>query len=379
MKQPHMKNKREHTQTTHTTEHLFPNFGKIGAGTTRCSLQQHTKSLSTVGSSETIRKTPESEPSWLIQQDHSLYTHAFDWSSVKHHLPQHIKTYSPEFLSWFVGFSEGDGSFIVSGNRLFFTITQKDPALLYRLRTHLGFGVVCSDTQHPEVKRLTVTHRDHIKTLIYLFNGNLLLKKTTQRFTEWVNHYNKLTGDSIRVISRWEGKNVSPREDSPNFTRSRRRMTERESACFRKDSLFWNTSWLAGFIEAEGCFSAIRKREALYFRLVLDQTNEVEILTAIRFLFRDRGSLWIRKQTPGKIHYRLEISNGDCLQDVIKYVEAHPLQTKKNLAFVRWKKLFGLVCKIREEKLNGTYVWSEKREKRLHRLFSELQKTSKNV
>lgn len=342
-------------------------------------------SLENVGSSETLRKTPldfhdkreiSENSERITKKIHSIFTYPFDWKSVKPFIPQHIKTYSPHFLAWFVGFSEGDGSFIIDSKnkRLFFTITQKESACLHRLRTELGFGLICNDTKNPEMKRFTVTHRDQIKILIHIFNGNLLLKKTNHRFALWVNHYNKLTGDSIKVISRWE--NVDSL-DSPDFTRSRIRMTPETSKCLRNESLLWKTSWLAGFLEAEGCFSAIRKKTSIYFRFILDQTNELEILLAIRFLFLDQGSVWIRKHTPGKIQYRLEISNFECLQDVLNYVKAHPLRTKKNIVFVRWKKLFGLVLKIREEKINGTYVWSEKREKRMNRLLEEIEKASK--
>ena len=45
-------------------------------------------------------------------------------------------------LSWFLGFSEGAGFWQVDigSKRNYFIITQKDPKVLYKIRSILGFG-----------------------------------------------------------------------------------------------------------------------------------------------------------------------------------------------------------------------------------------------
>jgi hypothetical protein len=53
----------------------------------------------------------------------------------------HIKITDVKFLQWFIGFSEGDGSFIISKTYCSFIINQ-EIALLYNIRTRLGFGKV---------------------------------------------------------------------------------------------------------------------------------------------------------------------------------------------------------------------------------------------
>ena len=52
-------------------------------------------------------------------------------------------------LIWFIGFAEGDGSWIVSTSgkkstkkRSYFLINQKDPKVLFKIRRILGFGLV---------------------------------------------------------------------------------------------------------------------------------------------------------------------------------------------------------------------------------------------
>src|SRR5579875_3292703 len=125
----------------------------------------------TTGSSETIRKT------------------AFNFSSYRERLVSHKSKgkIDPPFLEWFVGFSEGDGSFVVSKGRLFFIINQKEEKVLHRIRTELGFGKVST---YKTYSRFIVADRDNIERLIHLFNGNLVLHKTNHRFELWLQDWN---------------------------------------------------------------------------------------------------------------------------------------------------------------------------------------------
>lgn len=326
-----------------------------------------------VGSPETIRKTPvdsqnrESLTEFL--DSYSFYTQPFDFTLVKS--PQHISNYSTDFLAWFIGFSEGDGSWTISGKRLFFTLTQKDPAALHKIRTKLGFGLICNDTKNPEIKRFVVTRREHIKILISLFNGNLLLKKTNRRFADWVSHYNQVTGSLVEVKSRWD--NVTPWNGK--FDKHRERCDQNTLETLRKQSVVWNSAWLSGFLEAEGCFSAIVKRKTYYMRFLLDQTDELELFIHIRLILGDLGAISIRKITDELCHYRFEVSNLDILEQIIGYIKRYPLLTKKNVSFVRWKKLQNMLNVIKQEKLEGRYVWSEKRDKKISRLFLEIRQS----
>jgi hypothetical protein len=328
-----------------------------------------------VGSSETIRKTP------LYTQ---VFTQPFHFVAVTKFIPQHIKpsTYSSEFLSWFIGFSEGDGSFIVSGSRLFFTITQQDVPLLRRLRTQLGFGTICNDTEYPEIKRYTVTDRNQIEILIHIFNGNLLLKKTTARFSKWVNAFNSLTGKHIPVISRWNPDFILSPE--VNVSNSREKLTPETSEFLRSQSVIWNSSWLTGFVEAEAGFSAIQRlkrktdrEKSIDLRFLLDQTNELEILYHVRDVLGDTGSLWIRKKTHENIHYRYDVCHFDALHLLVKYFTRYPLRSKKNIVYVRWKTLLNYLELIKQERKAKTFVYSEKRHQRIQRLVLETKKACK--
>lgn len=339
--------------------------------------------LQTVGSSETIRKSPPQKRVSLYSFE-TRYTTQFDFTNLQLNLPEHKKKYTPEFLSWFLGFSEGDGSFIIDSKnqRLFFTITQKDAALLQRLRTELGFGIVCNDTTFPEMKRFTVTRREHVLLLIHLFNGNLLLKKTTQRFQKWVEAYNSFTGESIVFRSRWSLQNLekSPSQNSENtslWDKTRDLLPLALSTQLRKTSVVWTTAWLTGFLEADGGFSArVRRRGTIEIRFYLDQTNEIEILLHVRDLLDEKGSLWKRKQNESSTHYRFSITVVTKLQVLTQYLQRYPLKSKKRIAWTRWTKLVNLLDIVCQEKRDGVYKWSEKRHQRILRLIQELKKSN---
>jgi hypothetical protein len=334
--------------------------------------------MESVGSSETIRKTPLLMlTANNFKSAKHIYTQPFNFTNSKQFLPQHIKSYSLEFLTWFVGFSESDGSFIISNNRLFFTITQQDAALLARLRTQLGFGTICNDTKYPDIKRFTVTDRSHIKNLIHIFNGNLLLKKTTQRFSLWVNHYNLLTNENIPILSRWN--TMLDSDFSLDFSKFREKLSPDQIQQLRSESVVWNTAWLTGFLEAQGSFSAVQpfkhQKLTIEMRILLDQTNELQVLLHIRELLGDIGSIWIRKKVDEKIQYRFQVSNWEALQLFVKYLEIHKLRSKKKIVYVRWKKLFNFLGLIKLEKQKGNPISSEKREQKIKRLVLETKKS----
>ena len=308
-----------------------------------------------VGSSETIRKTPFPN-SWRSFSTPS-YRNPFHWDAVNGCLPQQIKYYPHHFLEWFVGFTEGDGSFIISHGRLFFTITQKDLPFLRRLRTELGFGTVYKDNRYAEIGRFVVTHRNQILILIHLFNGNLLLKRSAKRFALWVEEYNRLTGAELPILN-------PPHKITPHFQRGGNLQT----------SPIWNSSWFAGFTDAEGCFSGFFNnfKKKIVLKFILDQTDELELFLHIREIL-GRGSLFPRKETEKGVHYRYEVESIEVLQRLADYFSKRRLRTKKNISFVRWKKVLNLLIIMKKE---GKGVRSEKRGVRIRRLLNEINNSN---
>lgn len=286
------------------------------------------------GSSETTR-----EASIFNLQPFLSYYSANDWSKNTI-VQQPTRT----FLEWFIGFTEGDGSFQVvkyptiknpKNTRPIFTINQKEPEILYTIKKKLGFGTVIkikADKNVREHYRYRVYKLNHIFQLISLFQGNLVLKKVHTRFQLWVESYNLLCD-------------------------------QRNSGSLAKDVTFGgvtiinlNSAWLTGFTDAEGCFYASGKIKgnsisSPHFKFSLVQKHGLELLERIATLVSTNQSVdgvstprctkSIYKIKTKIETYRLEYTKKADLLIFIDVFDKYPLLCrKKRLTYVRWKRLF---------------------------------------
>lgn len=99
--------------------------------------------------------------------------------------PEHKKKINQKFLEWFTGFTEGDGSFVVSKNKVYFDITQNlnDIKILYYIKKQLGFGkVLIRKEPHRNVGVFYVSSKENFLRLITIFNGNLSTKYKNEQF-----------------------------------------------------------------------------------------------------------------------------------------------------------------------------------------------------
>jgi len=99
-----------------------------------------------------------------------------------------------KFLSWFIGFTEGDGNFHINNRGyLEFKITQSssDAQVLFYIKKFLGFGSVSLQDRMNKTHLFRVRDQNNVRKLIYIFNGKLLTDKKRNQFAAWVNGYNK--------------------------------------------------------------------------------------------------------------------------------------------------------------------------------------------
>ncbi len=228
------------------------------------------------------------------------------------------KTNKKEFLDWFVGFSEGDGSWQVDPNqktrRSIFIINQKDPQILYKIKSFIGFGQINGPYKNKNGSiyyRYRVGNIKGTERLIEIFNGNLVLTKTEKRFKGYLDMYNS-------------------------------RVTVSKEIKFKPSSrvVRLNDGWLSGFIDAEGSFSGTTMKytgtdeiRGVKVRFSLVQKFEKEVFKNLKSLLG--GSL---SSGEGDI-FRLLIESKKGRNDIISYLEKFPLRSSKTIAFTRFKKL----------------------------------------
>ncbi len=287
-----------------------------------------------IGSSETTRESPLS----------FFETEKFNFDDfLDNHLPEQKTGVDTDFLEWFVGFVEGDGTFCSrlsnstsakqkdtipvtvptlkkckpsneasKKRRFLFQICQKDPKVLHNIRTTLGFGRVHqSGGNH---WRYTIEDRRGVQRIMALFNSNLVLPKRRRQFANWVKEAASIHHPSFALKQQENGPVVS-----------------------------LNTGWLSGFIDAEGCFYAHvttrcgSKNLRLLQKMHITQKDvcgDKEVLSRIGQLLQSSAKLSQANEQNG---YRIEVSSLTSHKILVDYLIRFPLYQKAVIGRRWWR------------------------------------------
>ena len=245
------------------------------------------------------------------------------------------------FLSWLIGFIEGDGSYYTNQRdtiledlnssllttdslsqpkRLSFEITQIDAKLLFFIRKNLGFGLVYPfKHENRTYYRYYTSKKENILKLLALMNGNLVLEKRQKQFQQWLSIINQKWSLSIPLKS-W---NQVPSLEN---------------------------GWISGFVEADGGFytnvGTGFKKSGGYFnyiiKMYITQKGEKPALTSIRDLFGATTSIQ-QFRNPEKCidYFRLEICSLQAREQIIDYFTKFSLKGIKNIDYERWVRIHG--------------------------------------
>lgn len=218
------------------------------------------------------------------------------------------------FKWWFIGFTEGDGSFILGKDGyLEFKVTQSsvDAQILFYIKKELGFGSVSVQDKMNKTHHYRVRDKKNILKLIEIFNGNILTKHKNNQFKLWVEGFNFIYNMDIKYVE-------------PTH----------------KVSL--NNGWLSGFTDAEGCFTSSvltskQGKNIVTVRYVISQKYDVEFSKDVAILIN--GYITHVKSYNG---YNTVV-NFSKLGTIINYLNHNPLKTKKIISYNRWLKVYRLV------------------------------------
>ena len=249
---------------------------------------------------------------------------------------------SDEWLTWFIGFAEGDGAIQTydKGRRVRFVLTQKEKNILDQIQFKFNIGVVKHFPQGKRCKnndfyRWMVDNPSHILLLAFLFNGNLAQNIRIKQLALWVNALNNRFGfETIKL-------NAIPAV------------------------ITLQNAWLSGFTDAEGCFNVSITANSRYtlghvvkMRYILDQKDSV-ILNKVYELF-GFGKVTLRSKTDDV--YRYTATGFKALNEIIAYFKLHPLQTKKGFSFSKWLIIHNHVCNrlhLTDEGLSKIRSWQK--------------------
>jgi len=268
-----------------------------------------------IGSSETTREAP-----YILYIPNVVIVKHFTF--INSIFPEHKKNSKLSFLEWFVGFSEGNANFCsrVQDNRvkLSFEIIQKDAKLMYKIRTMLGFGKVSSFIHTDQIYwKYSVEDKRGLQRIMLLFNGNFVLPKRYEEFLDWVS---------------------SAKSICPSYFVVKKQCVQ----------VSLQTGWLAGFIEAKGCFySHFRAKNTLCLdkfsfdqKLTIIEKNtqgESTVLQQITVLFENAR----KSHIPKKLNcYKIEFCSLKAHTRIVSYLKQFPLLGQKNITFLRWWRVY---------------------------------------
>jgi len=230
--------------------------------------------------------------------------------------PNHPKP-NQSFLIWLIGFTEGDGSFIVvTRGGLQFVISQSTTdlqVLLYILK-NLGFGQVIQQCKKNKTHRFIIQDMKHLMMICLLFNGNMVFFTRNAKFLIFLATYNLIALQKNLDI-------VVPIMDTILPT--------------------LNDSWLSGFTDAEGCFSLslLSNSLAYRFRFTLSKNWDINksVFLHIAALF-NVGTISPHSETFAN-NWQYTVNGVKNTVSILPYFDQYALKTKKKDSYLLWKEL----------------------------------------
>ena len=166
-----------------------------------------------------------------------------------------LKQPTNKFLEWFIGFSEGEGSFILSKRGdLAFVITQSttDVQSLNYIKDNFGFGKVIKQSIKQNTHRFVVQDIKNLFLICWLFNGNMVFPSRKARFLTFLSFFNeKLLKKNLTLIPPLDTCVIPSLKDG----------------------------WISGITDSEGSFtcSLLSNSSAFRFRYILTQKWEAKV------------------------------------------------------------------------------------------------------
>jgi len=218
-----------------------------------------------------------------------------------------LKELSPDFLSWFIGYTEGIGCFLVERGRNCFVIHThfSDLLTLIEIKTQLNIGTININKKNVEFK---VSDSKEIGLLMEIFNGKIYFKTVQTVWKGWCENYFHKTQVTIKLI---------PHTFKPSLS----------------------DSWLAGFFDASGSVKldvstallgkdvSINQYLSIYHK---EDKVEFEYLSKLV-----KGKLFEKERN----RYIITVGYID-IKSIVKYFSMFKLYTVKAYSMKKWLDIY---------------------------------------
>ena len=266
-----------------------------------------------------------------VRQDGKAFDFTAFYTKFSEYYPN-LKQPSQKFLEWYIGFSEGEGSFILTKRGdLAFVITQSttDVQSLNYIKDNLGFGKVIKQSIKQNTHRFVIQDTKNIFLICLLFNGNMVFPTRKARFLTFLSSFNeKLLKKNLTTIVPLDIC-VTP--------------------CLKD-------GWISGITDGEGCFtcSLLSNSSAYRFRYILTQKWE-----ANKFVLEHIMNILSEYLAKGCVvpHYvqnvwEFRVNGVKNCEGLFTYFDEYSLITKKKDSYLKWKLIHSRL--IKGDHLNDT-------------------------
>ena len=245
------------------------------------------------------------------------------------------------FEKWLVGFTDGDGSFIVYKTRntygLAFKIAQHkyNKRILYFIKKNIGAGSV-NEEKNTDMAQYCVYSREKLrKYIIPIFDKYPLLTSKSFSYKNFKETFNILENINLSYKEKKEliEKIIILKSDTNYKT-----TIFSDGINFYKDNIekVIDKSWLIGFIEAEGSFFISKNKLKYIHYFSICQQKDKQLLEGIKIILKINANIYYSKRD--KCYY-LKTKNKESIKYIINFVDGY-LKGVKSLEFKLWKRAF---------------------------------------
>ena len=289
-----------------------------------------------------------------------LQSYRFD-DYIRFGTPSHKPKPNCAFLEWFVGFFEAEGSFLQwsdsnKKDRFGIEVTQKDEKLIHKIRSELGFGLITKIIKDDQPHwRYYVHTLKNLGRVISLFNGNLVMVKTQERFKNWLSNFNQRHSTTSTTYL---------------FSQT-------------KPEVSLKNAWLSGFLEGDGGFyvrptnltrcnkNGSRKYD-IKMRFYITQKGEENVLRQIKNLFQIQSEIYqITNSHSNEKYNRIETQRVECHLLLVNYLTRYCFRGQRFIIFKRWERVLGYSMK--------DYPITDKSVLKLRRLIAAINAKEKSA